>query len=244
MPDKGNERIVINEEIEKFACENWMDIAFDAIRRNGRFMVALSGGNTPLQLYEKVFSGMPLGLWERTHIFLTDERCVAPLHEDSNYGRINDILKRHANTMSVKFYPFLMEEKAAENAALLYEESMREVFAVVDESIPSFDLIILGIGEDGHTASLFPGMETLLEKKRFVVTSLPPEYAKHKRLTFTLPLINSARNIFFLVKGPNKRSILPRIINDKNPEYPASLVCPSHGKLFFFLDKDAGTDCV
>ncbi len=223
------------------AAEKFVQIANDAIIKRGVFFVALAGGNTPRELYvllaqENWRTRAP---WPQTHIFFGDERCVKPDHQDSNYrmalealiGKI-DIPAGHVHRIRGDDDP--------ETAAAAYEIEIINVFSVAGIKKPRFDLVLLGLGNDGHTASLFPETSALYEKEKLVVVNYVEKF-KSYRLTMTLPLLNASRSVIFLVSGENKTAIIEEIFKntERSFQYPSELVQPSDGKLLWMLDHAA-----
>ena len=213
-------------------------LAEECLRIQDRFTIALSGGSTPRRLYQ-VLASPPYAegmAWDRWHIFWGDERCVPPDHVDSNYGMARAALLDHVSIPPAQVYR-MRGEAAPEEAAKEYENAVLDVF---QSPVPSFDLILLGIGDDGHTASLFPGNETMQEKHRLVVASWAPHLDAH-RITFTLPLINAARVVAFLDTDESKAEVLRRVLEPAPEEdvLPAARVHPTHGSVHWFLTKEA-----
>ena len=214
------------------------NLAEDCLSTQGRFTIALSGGSTPRRLYQ-VLASPPYDeeiAWDRWHIFWGDERCVPPDHQDSNYGMAREALLDHVPIPPYQVYR-MRGEVEPEEAAKEYENAVLDVF---QSPVPSFDLILLGIGDDGHTASLFPGTQVLQEKKRLVVSIWSPSLQAH-RITFTLPLINAARVVAFLDTDESKAEVLRRVLEPAPGEgaLPAAMVRPTHGSVHWFLTKEA-----
>jgi len=220
--------------------DKWKILSQESFRKRGLFVAALSGGNTPRDFYGDLALSADHGIWKRTHIFMVDERCVPFTDSDSNYGMLSRLLLDKVPITVKNRHPVPVEEKTLEMAAEKYEAAIRSFFRLRNEELPSFDLIMLGVGEDGHTASLFPGHDALKEGKHLVypVKKAPK---KHQRLTLTLPLINNARNIIFLVTGKEKATAVREVVEDKNPSLPASMVRPVKGNLSFVLDRQAAS---
>lgn len=239
MPAPPEIRIV-NTAAELFeaAAVEFSSLARDAVRACGRFSVALSGGSTPRGLYSRLASDAALSLpWEKIFFFWSDERHVPPDDPDSNYRMANEAMLSKVPVPPDHVYRIHAEEKNADAAARSYEETLRTVFAVPSGSIPRFDLILLGIGTEGHTASLFPGSPALDESKRLVVAN-PVEKLNTARITFTYPLINHAACVMFLVTGTDKAAILERILEYPG-DLPAQRVRPVNGKLIWLADHAA-----
>jgi 6-phosphogluconolactonase len=217
----------------------WMGAFQEAVRRKGCFSAALSGGKTPLPFYQNLAIRQRPESWERTHLFLADERFVPADHPDSNFGMIARMLTEPAHIPSRNLHPVPVHRASAEAAAREYDESLRDFFKTGPDRVPAFDLILLGIGEDGHTASLFPGTEALEEIKKLAVAVKLNEIF-HDRVTLTLPVLNRAEKVVFLATGRRKAEILRRVIGEQNPLLPASRIQPVAGDLVFLLDREAG----
>jgi len=226
-----------NDDLNKAACNFIIDVACKAVDQRNSFVIALSGGSTPNKTYALLaqppyVNQMP---WQNTFVFWGDERCV-PLDDEQNNA--HTALKEFLNRVPVpaeNIYRIPVNLSPAE-AALSYEHSLLLVFG---KQKPVFDLILLGLGDDGHTASLFPGTEVLIETDRLVKEVYVPKLSTY-RVTFTLPLINMAANILFMVTGNNKAEILKHIITDAANTYPAQMISPVTGNLNWYTDKAAG----
>ena len=208
--------------------------AGEAIDERGRFAVALAGGSTPRATYELLARDYTEEIeWGRVHVFFGDERAVPPDHEDSNYRMAKEDLLDHVPIGSVHR---MRGELPPEEAAADYEEKLRSFFG---EGTPRFDLIMLGIGGDGHTASLFPETAALEVADRLTVAN-PVLKLETTRLTLTVPVINAARAVTFLVAGDDKAEALREILDgDADPRaYPAKLVRPG-GDLTWMVDRAA-----
>ena len=211
--------------------------AAEAIAAAGRCSLALSGGTTPRLLFHCLGSEYRDTIsWQRVHLFWADERVVPPDHEQSNFGMVNAELLRKIAIPPGNIHR-IRGELLPQAAATAYEMDLESYFGKA--VLPRFDLILLGVGEDGHTASLFPGSDALAEKQRLTVPALSP-VAPHWRITLTLPVLNNAARIVFLVSGPAKAGIISAILGAgaDNP-YPAGLVNPARGSLAWLLDKEA-----
>lgn len=227
-----------SDQLVEFAIRKWNAVAGDAIEHRGLFTAALSGGSSPVTLYKEL-SETDLK-WDRTHIFLVDERYVPFDHNDSNYRMINDMLLSNINIPQQNIHPVPTQKGSSDEAAISYERNMSSFFHLSSDGIPVFDLILLGVGEDGHTASLFPGSPALTVKNRLVVSAIPPDESMHDRVSITFPVINNARNVVFFVTGGNKAGVVKDMLENENSNLPAASVRPSKGKLFFLLDQHAG----
>jgi 6-phosphogluconolactonase len=228
-------------ELSRKAAEQFIALAGEASSRFGRFAVALSGGSTPKALYSLLASPEYKTRldWDRVHLFWGDERCVSPDHQDSNYRMVREALLGKIDLPDGNIHRMAGERDPAA-AAIDYENELRAFFQSMGNATPRFDLILLGIGEDGHTASLFPGSTALNEQERLVATTYV-ERLKGHRLTLTLPVINAAAQVTFLVAGQSKATIIKEILG-KGPfrgNYPAAHVAPSSGRLAWLVTADA-----
>lgn len=223
-----------------FIVRKWTEISEHEIKNKGAFTVALSGGKTPVTLYRRLADEKSLP-WSKTHAFLVDERFVPYESEENNYHMINRMLLRHVNIPAKNVHPIFTSELSPQTSAAKYEEELTSYFKSGHKNLPVFDLILLGIGEDGHTASLFPDSSALKEKNHLAVAVTPSETSKKERITITLPVINNAGHIFFLVAGENKTDSVKKVVDNKNASLPAAMVRPRNGKLLFLLDQSAGS---
>jgi 6-phosphogluconolactonase len=213
----------------------------DAVAKRGRFGIALSGGHTPAKLYamwgatEKYRDETP---WNEVHIFWGDERYVPANDPLSNYRMTKQTLLAHVPIPEANVHPVPTELPTPEKAAEAYEADLRRYFGAAK---PRFDVTLLGIGGEGHTASLFPGSFALDEKKRWVLAVVVPATPPN-RLTFTPVVLDQSVNTYFLVAGKDKREILTSIQSEpegKPSEYPAARIRPEDGRVIWFLDEAA-----
>lgn len=233
---KGEVRVFRDlDELSRAAAGFFCEVAAKAARA-GEVFIALSGGSTPQRLYETLSTQdyhdrVP---WIKTQLFWSDERCVPPDHPDSNYGNAAAALA--GLPISPLNVHRMRGEDPPEDAAREYEAEMREAFKVLPSEVPRFDLMLLGLGEDGHTGSLFPGT-TALDDVTHLATSVFVEKLKSHRLTLTFPVINNAANVAFLVSGEKKREIFHRVMEDPSANLPSQRVQPTNGKLVWFVDE-------
>ncbi|WP_320042693.1 6-phosphogluconolactonase [uncultured Desulfobacter sp.] len=219
--------------------------AADAVARRGRFCVALSGGS----LMDII--GPPLVTlggaidWSAWHIFWADERWVPKESPDSNYNLANQRLFTHVGIPAGQIYA-ADDALAPEATAQTYEDAMRNVLEPESGPWPRFDLILLGIGPDGHTASLFPDHPALHETQRWVLPVTDAPKPPPIRITITLPVINNARSVLFVAAGDKKAKILSRVLNPngKRRSLPSQRVKPSDGELSWFIDRAAAAGLV
>lgn len=229
-----------SQQLAEFAVSKWAEISSSEVKKKGHFSVALSGGKTPVTFYEKL-SGEKEFPWDKTHVFIVDERFVTYDSDENNYHMINRTLLRHVAITPRNVHPILTSGPSPEAAAERYAEDLMSYCKSHHTRLPRFDLILLGIGDDGHTASLFPGTPSLNETRRWAVAVYPPDASKKGRITLTFPVINNAENIIFVVEGEKKAGIIKEVIGDENHMLPAALVKPRSGKIIFLLDEGAGS---
>lgn len=228
------------EALSRAATELFVSLSQDAVSSGKRFTVALSGGSTPRRFFS-LLSSSPYQekiQWSSTHFFWADERCVPKEAPESNYHLAQSEFLSNVPVPEENIHR-IMGENNPEQAAREYEDCLRKFFA--NHPIPVFDLIVLGVGADGHTASLFPGSVVIREQMRLAV----PVYAaspKPSRVTLTLPVLNNAACVLFLASWRTKAAVLHEILEDGNPKrYPAGLVRPVHGRLTWLIDREAAS---
>jgi 6-phosphogluconolactonase len=228
------------EQMSRAAAELITREAHKAVKQFGRFTMALSGGRTPAITY-RLLGGDPGSLpWKNTHFFWGDERCVPPDDERSNFKLARETLFLKNPIPENNIHRMPGEILPPEKAALYYEQDLITFFG---PGRPAIDLILLGMGADGHTASLFPGSPALKAGRELVTAVVPPPGIKPAvpRLTMILPVINAARNVLFLVTGSEKRQPFEDILRNYNQgdhDYPAAHVHPK-GKLIRYIDQAA-----
>lgn len=215
-----------------------VSLSKEAIALHETFAVALSGGSTPKGLYSLLgqFPYRDEIDWKRVLVFWADERCVPPTHPESNFRLAFDAFLSKVSPPAENIRRIAGEEDPG-RAAEQYEQDIRSHFGAV--SFPTFDLMILGAGGDGHTASLFPGSDVLREKKR-LAAPVYLEPAKRNRVTLTLPVLNHAAKVLFLAAGRAKAGVVHEILENGNPkQYPAGLIEPVRGSVTWMIDQEA-----
>ena len=229
------------------AAEEFVRAARAAIGGQGRFAAALSGGSTPKGLYSLLAANYAGFAWNRVFLFFGDERHVPPTEADSNYRMVQESLLTKIAIPAENVFRVPAENPDAAAAALDYEAQLRRFFELSPGDqpgdrpgeFPRFDLILLGIGPDGHTASLFPDSPALDEQSRLVVANWVAKFNTH-RITFTFPVLNRAAEVMFMVSGADKADMLRQVLEGKNiPPLPSQRVQPSDGKLLWMLDEAA-----
>jgi 6-phosphogluconolactonase len=236
-------RLTTPQDLFQAAAEEVIRAATEAIAARGRFTIALSGGSTPRNLYTLIAANASASLpWAQMFFFWGDERHVPPDNADSNYRMAQETLLSKIPVPPANVFRIPAENPDAVAVAEAYEQTLRKFFAVAPGEFPRFDLILLGLGPDGHTASLFPETAGLRETSRLVVANWV-EKLSTSRITFTLPVLNAARCVAFLVSGADKAAVLREVLEGNAPgeKYPSKLVQPSDGKLIWFVDRAAAS---
>jgi len=228
--------------VARAAAEACVTLAAQAKGEKRLFRVALAGGKTPKALYALLASAEYRNRvdWDSVSFFFGDERAVPPDHPDSNYRTANEALFRRLGLSESRIHRMKAEDGDLETAAEAYESVLRSEF---DDHIPHFDLVLLGMGPDGHTASLFPGNRALAEQKRWVTPVTDAPKPPPRRLTLTVPVLNAARYVLFMVTGADKAGALREVLQGTaSPEqYPARLVRPGADRLEWLVDEAAGS---
>jgi len=227
------------EEFSFECASRIMQCAQRCVREKGRFTFALSGGKTPESVYEmlagKFQDDFP---WNQTFFFFGDERMVPADHPDSNYKMVSDHLFSRIKIHPANIYRFQTESNDPKRAAIDYENKIKIFFGLKTGQFPSFDLILLGVGPDGHTASLFPNSAALSEHKHLVVSNYVNQL-KSSRLTMTVPVFNHAKNLYFLVSSKNKKEVIEKVIRTAraDSQLPATLIRLTSGQVTWFVNE-------
>lgn len=237
-------RLTTPQDLFQAAAEEVIRAATEAIGQRGRFTIALSGGSTPKSLYNLIAANASASLpWEKIFFFWSDERHVPPTDADSNYHMAQETILSKIEVPAGNIFRVPTENRDASAVAAAYEQTLQEFFAAQPGDVPRFDLILLGMGPDGHCASLFPETAALQEKSRLVVANWVEKF-KTYRITFTLPLLNAAREAMFLVSGTDKAPALREVLEGKasGEKFPSKLIKPADGKLIWFVDRAAASE--
>ena len=240
---KEHKEIVVVDNIDRLAdyiVDQWTKLSYYSIESKGHFSVALSGGKTPVKLYKKLAERKNLP-WDKTHVFIVDERFVPYDSDENNYHMINRTLLCHVVIPAGNIHFISTVENTPEESAIRYEQDLLAYAKKSKSQYPPLDMVLLGVGDDGHTASLFPDTAALDETKHLAVAVNTNDSTANERISITYPVINNAENIFFLVDGKGKAGVIKKIIKNKNCDLPAARVRPEHGRLFFVLDKEASS---
>lgn len=226
-------------QVAREAANRFISIGRAAIAGNGRFSVALAGGSTPKRAYELLASDEYKSQldWRKVHVCFGDERCVSPDDAESNYRMVNEAMLSRLPIPSENIHRIRGLGDAIRNAQL-YEDELRTYFD--SAPWPRFDLVLLGLGDDGHTASLFPGSPALSEMEAWVVGNWVEKLNSY-RITLTAPAINHAAHIIFLVTGGSKVEALAEVLSGKSDpqRLPSQLIGPVTGSLEWIVDKSA-----
>ena len=251
--EQGPMELIVQPDVESLAqaaAEGILAAAEAAIAARGRFAIALAGGSTPETLYRLLAAPPYVNRldWLLTEIFFGDERCVPPDHEWSNYGMAWRTLLSRVPLPPQQLHRMQGEFSPAA-AAESYSAALARAVHSEEGPWPRLDVILLGMGDDGHTASLFPGMAALAERSKAVVASGVPSYVRPQvpRVTLTLPVLNAARDVMFLVAGQGKAAMTKRVLErvpsgeGEDEQLPAARVRPAQGRLTWFLDQAAAS---
>lgn len=239
------ELLILAGTNELFRCgaEEFVRIAKDSFEDRGVFNVVLSGGSTPRGLFSLLAADEALRAqvqWRKANFFWGDERHVPPDHPDSNFGMANEVLLSKLAVDSKRVWRIKGELENTETAAEEYERTLIGHFHLADGQLPRFDLVLLGMGPDGHTASLFPGTKALQEQEHLVLSNWVGKFDTD-RITMTARVLNNAANIVFLVSGEDKAPALKSVLEGPSePEQlPAQLIRPVDGRLLWLVDQQA-----
>lgn len=234
-------RFASADELSAAVADDFLTLAKSAIEQRGRFTVALAGGNTPRMAYQRIAEqarSMTDVAWDKVHFFFGDERVVPPDDVDSNYRMANAAILSRVAAPPGNVHR-MRTEFGAERAASEYDRELRQFFAAPAGRVPRFDLILLGMGADGHTASLFPGSPALAEQERLAAANRMPNL-QTARVTLTYPVLNHAANVWFVIVGADKAATLKDVLEaEKSPPFPAQLVHPTDGQLRWYVDHAA-----
>jgi 6-phosphogluconolactonase len=240
---RADVRVFENHEgLSRAAAAEFMELANAHKPAGAPFVAALPGGSTPKRFYQllatpEFSSKIP---WQRVHLVQVDERAVPPDSPQSNYKMVREAMLEHIPLAAANFHRIEAENPDRDAVAERYAAELRRTAGTAGSKWPQFDLIYLGIGEEGHTASLFPGTAALNEEKLAVCPNYVPQL-RMWRITVTRPVLNAARHVIFLVSGAPKAAILRRVLKDFSPStpLPAQLIHPSQGTLAWYVDREA-----
>ncbi len=233
------------DELVKATAELFVRLADESIKARGRFITSLSGGNTPKGFYARLAEKEIASQvdWSKVFVFFGDERTVAYQSPDSNQRMITEHLLSKVPLNRENVFALIDPDMDPKQTAIDYERTMHEFFRLAGDELPEFDFMLLGLGDDGHTASLFPGSPALQETQRWFVEN-KVEKLNTVRLTTTFPVINNSRNIIFLASGKSKAAVLKDVLTGPEGKYPSQNVRAENGngKLFWYVDKDIASE--
>jgi len=244
MPERSNVRVLNDlQAIARAAADQFIALCQQSIEDHRRFTVALSGGSTPKALHavlvERCAKDAKLIDWSLVQVFFGDERHVPPDHPESNFRMANETLLSKVRIPKENIHRVHCENPDAAVAAAQYEADLVRGFQLNTGEFPRFDLILLGMGPDGHTASLFPETEAINELRRLVVANWVEKFNSW-RVTFTRPTINNASSVMIMVAGEDKAAALAEVMDNGSPEmYPVKYVAPKNGSLTWLVDRAA-----
>lgn len=245
MKKRGIQIVENSDAVSRSAAEMMVSLALETLKTKESFAVALSGGSTPKNMFsilasdETLRNRMP---WDRIHFFWGDERHVPPDHTDSNYRMTNETMLSRVPVPHENIHRIRAESPDAGKAAEEYEQEIRGFFKLARGQLPRFDCVFLGIGPDGHTASLFPGTKALREQEQLVVSNWVDKFQSY-RITMTVPVLNNSDIVIFLASGKEKAERLRTVLEGEKQTdlLPAQLIEPTHGKLLWLVDQEAAS---
>jgi 6-phosphogluconolactonase len=223
------------------AAEEIAHIAGEAICNHGQFTLCLAGGTTPAAVYDLLATRFRLSVdWKEVQFFWGDERCVAPDHELSNYGMANRAMLSKLGINPARIHR-IQGELGPHKAAQAYQDELRKSFTLSDGDLPRFDLVLLGLGANAHTASLFPGSSH--ETNRLAVAVEVDDSTERYRVSLTAPVLNNAAFVMFLVHGTDKAHAVHQVIEGARDvdRYPGQIIAPTDGELIWIMDKQAAS---
>ena len=243
QPVMGDKQIIVLDNPEALYVRGAEEIAHvtgDAICTHGEFTFCLAGGTTPAATYDLLATRFHYSIdWSEVQFFWGDERCVPPDDPDSNFAMVRRTMLEKLELRPAQIHRIHGEEQP-ETAARLYEDELRQFFQLAPGAIPSFNLVLLGLGENAHIASLFPGHPALHEEKRLAV-AVAVDAPQRQRISLTAPVLNNAGNVLFLVSGDAKAQAVKQVLEGPHdPEqFPAQIIQPAKGHVLWLLDKAA-----
>jgi len=231
------------EALVAATADLFVKLAEDAINERGKFVTSLSAGSTPKGFYSRLAEKEIAAKidWSKVVVFFGDERTVPYTSPESNQRMITEHLLSKVALARENVFALSDPDMDPKQTAIDYERTMREFFRLAGDELPQFDFMLLGLGDDGHTASLFPGSPALSETHRWFVDN-KVEKLNTVRLTTTYPVINNSRNIIFLASGKGKAGVLKEVLTGPEGKYPSQNVKAENGKLYWYLDKDIASE--
>ena len=237
MPDSAKVTALEFSKLSELAAEQFIKIIQETLKKQSRFTCALAGGKSPEPFYQALAKFKNEKFWDKVYLFTTDERFVPAGHDYNNFSMLQRNLLAELPIPKGNCYPMPVDLASPELAAKMYEAEIQRFFNLKTGQFPQFDAVLLGLGEDGHTASLFPVVPQWKEKQKLVI-SLAHKSVEYGRLSLTLPVLNNARHVIFFVHGEKKADVMKKVLAAKSL-LPAAQVKPLKGKLYFWLDQAA-----
>jgi 6-phosphogluconolactonase len=230
-------------ELADASARDFVRVMQEAVSKRGKATVALSGGHTPQILYDRVLQPDLKNSvdWSKVHFFVGDERTVPAESDQSNFGNAERLFLSKLNLPAGNLHPTKGQDLNPEKSAADYENEIRSFFQLKEGEFAQFDMIHLGMGPDGHCASLFPGTKALSEEKRMVVAN-HVDKLNTDRITFTFRMINSSHNVMFMLEGAEKSAVLAEALQSTTQAYPVQKIKPENGRLDWFIDQSAAKD--
>ncbi len=224
-------------DISNYLLKQWSLIAEKTLENQDHFRVALAGGKTPQEFYSRLSAFRAYDQWHRTHVCLTDERYCQEDDPNNNYRMIKEKLLNYVSIPEENSYSISQDQKDAQQAADNYQTFLKGMFQTENQEFPSFDFMLLGMGSDGHTASLFPGDSAISEDTSWTL-AVKQHALTYERISLSLPVLNHAKNIFFLICGQDKAEMAEKIFIQKL-RFPAGCINPVDGMCHYLLDRQA-----
>jgi 6-phosphogluconolactonase len=241
----GKPQIIVLDESEALfvrAAEEIVHVSGESICTHGQFALCLTGGNTPAEVYTLIATRFHLSVdWNAVHLFWGDERCVPPDDPASNYAMAHRTMLSKLNLNPGQIHRMRGEDEP-EQGAREYENQLKRFFALGEGEFPRFDLILLGLGDNVHIASLFPGHPAIHENRRLAV-AVEVDAPQRHRITLTAPVLNNAARVMFIVSGQNKaQAVKTALEGPHDPDkYPGQIIDPEHGDVMWLLDRPAAS---
>ena len=218
----------------------WVSLAKEAIKQNKCFTAALTGGRSPLEFYCRLSEVKDFSLWSKTHIFITDERYLPADDKNNNFRMISEALISYIDIPQKNIHPIKTNTVSLASSCQQYEKKLSKFFKLNKGELPRFNFILLGLGSDGHIASLFADAPEERGNNSFGLTAgVSQPHIQYERISLTMPVINNAENIIFIITGAGKAEIFEKVLLDKKGRFPASMVSPKNGNLIYMADSMA-----
>lgn len=242
MPGRSNQSVMTfntPKEIGDFLIARWKDIIREACQKKGQATIALSGEKSLLGFYDRLASRDAGIDWQRVHIFFTDESFILSSDSQSSYGKVYPVFFKYSLVPDQNFHQVPIMG-SAEESSQKYQEAVRKFFKLREGELPEFDIVMLEVGEDGHTASLFPNTDAMTDNAEVSAAVASPSVLL-KRITLKPRVFTMAKNVFLVATGIQKAAVVADLVSGKGSGYTASRVKPSNGDLYYVLDVGASS---